>query len=99
MTELTEVWAPDARPLWRRIVDFPLVAMLLGIAVIAVGIVTATFTAKWLVPDIPNFTFEMKFDLVCAPLLIILYKLISWASIGATTFASPTLCVRSALDF
>jgi uncharacterized protein len=76
MTELTEVWAPDARPLWRRIVDFPLVAMLLGIAVIAVGIVTATFTAKGLVPDIPNFTFEMKFDLVCAPLLIILYKLI-----------------------
>jgi uncharacterized protein len=76
MTELTEVWAPDARPLWRRIVDFPLVAMLLGIAVIAVGIVTATFTAEGLVPDIPNFTFEMKFDLVCAPLLIILYKLI-----------------------
>lgn len=76
MMEMAEARAADVRPLWRRIVDFPLVAMLLGIAVIAVGIVTATFTAKWLVPDIPNFTFEMKFDLVCAPFLIILYKLI-----------------------
>jgi|SRR6478672_2705088 len=65
-----------ARPLWRRIVDFPLVAMLIGIAIIFLGIAISGATAKLAMPDIPGFTGEMKFALICSPLLIILYKLV-----------------------
>src|SRR5947209_16687914 len=74
--EQLEAGAADEKPLWRRIVDFPLVAMLIGIAVIVFGIFVAGAIAGHVLPDLPGFTTNMKFDLVCAPLLIILYKLI-----------------------
>jgi membrane protease YdiL (CAAX protease family) len=64
------------RPRWRRIVDFPLVAMLIAVAVVILGIVVAGVTIRWVVPHIAGFTGEMKFDLIAAPLLVILYKLI-----------------------
>jgi hypothetical protein len=73
MTNAAE--APQ-RPLWRRIVDFPLVAM-----VIALVIATACFTVglllgKYVVPPIPRFTPSMMFDLLSIPLLILAYELL-----------------------
>ena len=63
------------RPLWRRIVDFPLVAMLIGIGVVFIGIFISGFVAK-LLPAIPGVTPHIKFDFICAPVLVILYKLV-----------------------
>jgi uncharacterized protein len=62
-------------PLWRRIADFPLVAIVIGVAVFVFGIVVSALIAKYL-PAIPDFTPNMRFDLVAAPLLVILYKLV-----------------------
>ena len=69
------VQAAGAKPLWRRIVDFPLVAMLIALAVVIVGITGSTYLSQ-AVPPIPGFTRNMMFAVVCAPVLIILYKLI-----------------------
>jgi membrane protease YdiL (CAAX protease family) len=63
-------------PLWRRIVDFPLIAMLIGIAVIMLGITVAVVINQFVLPAIPGFTKEMKFDLLAVPILVILYKLV-----------------------
>ena len=67
--------AAGDRPLWRRIVDFPLVAMVLGIAVVFFGIFISATAAK-LVPPIAGFTPSIRFDLICAPVLVILYKVV-----------------------
>jgi uncharacterized protein len=61
------------RPLWRRIVDFPLVAMVIGVAVVLLGIMLAGVVAQFAVPRIPGFSFEMKFNVVALPILILLY--------------------------
>jgi membrane protease YdiL (CAAX protease family) len=64
------------QPLWRRIVDFPLVAMLIGVAVILLGITVAGLVNKFVLPAIPGLSFEMKFELLAVPILIVLYKLV-----------------------
>jgi uncharacterized protein len=61
------------RPLWRRIVDFPLVAMVIAVAIVFLGIMLAGIVAQFAVPRIPGFSFEMKFNLVALPILILLY--------------------------
>ena len=61
------------RPLWRQIVDFPLVAMLIGIAVFVLGVVLAGVLTQFLIPRIPGLTFNMRLDLVALPILILLY--------------------------
>jgi membrane protease YdiL (CAAX protease family) len=63
-------------PLWRRIVDFPLVTMLIGVAVIMLGITIAVLIGQFVLPTIPGLTREMTFDLLAAAILIILYKLV-----------------------
>ncbi len=64
------------RPLWRRIVDFPLVAMLIGAAVIMVGIAIAVIIDRFVLPRIPGLTREMSFEVIASATLIILYKLV-----------------------
>lgn len=64
------------QPLWRRIVDFPLVAMLIGVAVILLEITVAGLVNKFVLPAIPGLSFEMKFELLAVPILIVLYKLV-----------------------
>src|SRR5438874_1566615 len=69
------------RPLWRRIVDFPLVTMLIGVAVIMLGIAIAVLVGQFVLPQfplpaMPSLNREMVFDLLAAPILIILYKLV-----------------------
>ena len=65
----------DVKPLWRRIVDFPLVAMLIALVVVIVGITVSTYVSADL-PPIPGFSRNMMFAVICAPVLIILYKLV-----------------------
>jgi uncharacterized protein len=73
MDEEAAATAEHEKPLWRRIVDFPLVAMLIGIALFVLGVAVAGILTKFLVPPIPGFTFNMTLDLVALPILILLY--------------------------
>ena len=67
----------DRKPLWRRIADFPLVAMLIGIVVVVVGLTIAGAVAKALGPSLGTSISEAtKFYLVAMPILILLYILI-----------------------
>ena len=75
MDEATTIGAGE-NPLWRRIVDFPLVAMLIAIAASVITLIVAALLAQFFLPRISGFTSEMRFDLVGAPLLIVLYKLV-----------------------
>jgi membrane protease YdiL (CAAX protease family) len=71
MAQVETAAAP--RPLWRRIVDFPLVAMVIGTVVFVLGVGVSGILAKFLVPSIPGFTFNMKLDLVALPIIVLLY--------------------------
>jgi membrane protease YdiL (CAAX protease family) len=61
------------RPLWRRIIDFPLVAMVLGVVVFLFGATVAVIIAKFLVLPIAGFSLEMKFYALAVLFLIPLY--------------------------
>ncbi|MEP7130365.1 MAG: type II CAAX endopeptidase family protein [Sphingomicrobium sp.] len=63
-------------PLWRRVADFPLAAMLISVALIVLGLTVAGLITKYALPAIPGFTDQMKFAVVAIPILIILYKLV-----------------------
>jgi membrane protease YdiL (CAAX protease family) len=65
--------ATGQRPLWRRIVDFPLVAMIIATAIYVAGIMVAGIVAKFAIPPIPGFSFETRAYLIALPLLILLY--------------------------
>lgn len=67
---------PAKKALWRRVVDFPLVAMLIAVVLVIIGFTVAFLIGKFLVPKIPGFTMEMKFDLLAIPILLIIYKLV-----------------------
>ena len=67
---------PVARkPLWRRIVDFPLVAMLVAIVLVFLTSALAAFIADK-VPPIAGFTANMRFGLICAAMLVLVYELV-----------------------
>jgi len=74
MDQVTRV--SGEKPLWRKIVDFPLVAMLIALAVVIGCIALATLVMRLMVPPIPGFARSLEFDLVAIPLLIIAYELI-----------------------
>lgn len=61
------------KPLWRRILDYPLVAMVLAIVIVVLCFTVAMLVAQFLVPPIPGFTIPMKFDLVSIPILLLAY--------------------------
>lgn len=71
-----EVTMGGGEPLWRRIVDYPLVAMLIALVLVFFTIVVSSFIAGNLPPHAGKVGSEMKFDAVCAVLLILLYKLV-----------------------
>jgi uncharacterized protein len=66
----------SGKPLWRRIVDYPLVAMVIAIILVIVTISIAGAASKLLIPPIRGFPFEMKFDLLAIVLLVLLYELV-----------------------
>jgi membrane protease YdiL (CAAX protease family) len=67
---------PSGKPLWRRIVDYPLVAMLIAILLFIITISVAGAVSKLLIPPIHGFPFEMKFELLAIVLLVVLYELV-----------------------
>lgn len=67
---------PDGKPLWRRIVDYPLVSMILAIAMFIITITIAAAIVKLVPLRIPGFTFDLKFDVLAIVLLLLLYKLV-----------------------
>lgn len=65
-----------SKPLWRRVVDYPLVAMLIAIVLVLFTIAISGFVAGNLLPPEGKVGSAMKFDAVCAVLLVLLYKLV-----------------------
>jgi len=76
MAEAVETVGAGKRPLWRRIVNFPLVAMVIAMIVVILCFTAAVLLGKYVVPPIPGFTTTMKFDLIAIPLLLIAYALV-----------------------
>lgn len=66
--------ADDQKPLWRRIIDFPLVAMILATLVFILTGTVALFAAKP-IPD-PTGGQQIVWKVIFAALLIIVYKLV-----------------------
>ena len=64
------------RPLWRRIVDFPLVAMVIALVIAIACFTVGMLLGKYLVPPIAGMSMQVKFDLLSIPLLIIAYELV-----------------------
>jgi membrane protease YdiL (CAAX protease family) len=75
MDEAQTTIAPE-RPLWRRIVDFPLVAMIIALAVAAAGITAAVLINQYLIPPMRGVPRSAPFDIIAALILVALYKLI-----------------------
>jgi hypothetical protein len=68
---------PAARPaLWRRILNFPLVAMVIALGIAVLCFTVGMLVAKYLLPPTPDLSVEMRFDLMSIPLLIIAYELL-----------------------
>jgi len=63
------------RSMWRRIVDFPLVAMVIGVLVIVIALTLAGAIAKFAVPGaaVASLSYQTVFYLVAIPVLILLY--------------------------
>ena len=68
--------AAKRKPLWRRIVDYPLVAMVIAVAIVILCFTIGLLIGQHLLPPIPGFTLEMKFDLCSIPLVILAYELV-----------------------
>jgi membrane protease YdiL (CAAX protease family) len=66
----------EGKPLWRRIVDYPLVAMVIAVGLFLITITIAGVVDTLLIPQIPGLNFEMKFDLLAIVLLILVYELL-----------------------
>lgn len=67
--------AAAPRPLWRRIADFPLVTMLIAIAIFIFGGTVATLLGKLLPPVSAPWTPEMIIKLIAIVIWLLLYKL------------------------
>jgi membrane protease YdiL (CAAX protease family) len=61
---------------WRRIVNFPLVAMLIAVALYLLVIIVSGAIGIRLLPKLPGLTREQQFELIGAVALIALYKLV-----------------------
>jgi membrane protease YdiL (CAAX protease family) len=66
----------SGKPLWRRIVDYPLVTMVLAIVLFIITITIAAAIVKLVPLKIPGFTFDLKFDVLAILLLILMYELV-----------------------
>lgn len=73
---MTEVAEAPQRPLWRRILDFPLVVMITALAIVILCFTIGLLLGKYVIPPIPGFTPNMMFDLLSIPFLILAYELV-----------------------
>src|SRR3954471_15445617 len=65
--------AAAERPMWRRIFEFPLVAMLIALILYILTVAIVGGIALVAIPPIPGFSREMKVYLLVVPALIALY--------------------------
>ena len=74
-----EVMHGAERPLWRRIADYPLVAMLIAIGLYILGIILAGFIAgllwKLVLPSNLGIDLQTLVEILAVPALVIIYKL------------------------
>jgi membrane protease YdiL (CAAX protease family) len=73
------VAAPEGatgKSLWRRIWDFPLVAMVIAMVIVILCFTIGMLIAHYVIPPIPGFSLPMKFDLVSIPILLLAYEFI-----------------------
>lgn len=67
------------KPRWRRIVDYPLVAMVIAIALIVLGVVFSGFIAvllqKLVLPANSGLKIDTIVEIIAVPVLVIIYKL------------------------
>ena len=64
------------KPLWRRIVDFPLIAMLIALVIVIACFTAGLLLAQFVLPPMRDFSTELKADLVAIPLLILAYEFV-----------------------
>jgi membrane protease YdiL (CAAX protease family) len=77
MTDVIDDTNLATRPLWRRIIDFPLVAMLIAIAVFVTGIALAILANQYVLPPrIAGLSPSLQFDLAAIPILVLVYVFI-----------------------
>lgn len=76
MQEQLAAEAEVQKSLWRRIVDYPLVAMVIAIVIVILCFTIGMLIAQFVVPPIPGLTIPMKFDLVSIPILLLAYFLV-----------------------
>ena len=64
------------KPLWRKIVDFPLVAMVIALVIAVACFTVGVLLGRYVVPPIPGLAKNLEFDLIAIPLLILAYELV-----------------------
>src|SRR5690348_3688203 len=64
------------KPLWRRVVEFPLVTMLIALALVIGCFSVGLLLARFAVPPIPGLSMNLKLDLISIPILIVVYELV-----------------------
>ena len=74
--EQVEQGADAERSRLRRIIDFPLMTLLLAVAIYILAMALSLIVAQKVLPPIPTFTPGMMAEIVALPVLIIVYKLV-----------------------
>ena len=63
------------RPLWRRIVDFPLVAMVIALVTVVLMAIVSNLTLRHALPGLKGNKFVMVQDVLAVLLMVLAYKL------------------------
>jgi membrane protease YdiL (CAAX protease family) len=71
----SEILPAGDKPLWRRIVDFPLVAMVIALAAIILVAIFCNIALRGVAPGLKGNDFVIVQDLIAAFLMILVYKL------------------------
>jgi len=64
------------KPLWRRIVDFPLMAMLIALMIAILCFTIGMLLSQFVLPPTPALSREIRLDLISIPVLLLGYELL-----------------------
>jgi len=64
------------KPLWRRIVDFPLMTMLIALMIAILCFTIGMLLSQFVLPPTPGLSREIRLDLISIPLLLLGYELL-----------------------
>src|SRR5438105_4092643 len=71
----SEVVPASGKPLWRKIVDFPLVAMVIAFATLILVAILCSIALRKAAPGLKGNDFVTVQDLIAASLMIVVYKI------------------------